>query len=191
MPTWQSVSPGRGIWNFTKSCWQLYCESCSAANVRKIQLAKINYSFSSECWMQGLQLHISAVFMLLCSSVLVMSDNKKPMDKLLIATTDNFIMKYLTSFYQWKIVFLSCKVKIIFILFVKSNTFYEQTAITLPANAQPEIAYFKYFKSIWWCTLSFERCHNFLTFSFHRHQLIVVYSFLPCPNYNVTNFIVK
>ena len=33
--------------------------------------------------------------------------------------------------------------------------------------------------------------HNFLTFSFHRHQLIVVYSFLPCPNYNVTNFIVK
>ena len=65
--------------------------------------------------MQGLQLHISAVFMLLCSSVLVMSDNKKPMDKLLIATTDNFVMKYLTSFYQWKIVFLSCKVKIILI----------------------------------------------------------------------------
>ena len=48
-------------------------------------------------------------------SVLVMSDNKKPMDKLLIATTDNFVMKYLTSFYQWKIVFLSCKVKIILI----------------------------------------------------------------------------
>ena len=115
MPTWQTVFPGRGTWNFTKSCWQLYCESCSAANVRKIQLAKINYSFSSECWMQGLQLHISAVFMLLCSSVLVMSDNKKPMDKLLIATTDNFVMKYLTSFYQWKIVFLSCKVKIILI----------------------------------------------------------------------------
>ena len=31
---------------------------------------------------------------------------------------------------------------------VKSNTFYEQTAISLPANAQHEIAYFKCFKSI-------------------------------------------
>ena len=90
--------------------WILLCSKCE-----KNPISKINYSFSSECWMQGLQLHISAVFMLLCSSVLVMSDNKKPMDKLLIATTDNFVMKYLTSFYQWKIVFLSCKVKIILI----------------------------------------------------------------------------
>ena len=68
------------------------------------------------------------------------------MDKLLIATTDNFVMKYLTLFYNGRL--FSCLVKSKLYLFVKSNTFYEQTAINLPANAQPEIAYFKYFKSI-------------------------------------------